>query len=118
MLRGNLLSKKGMVLLALVLFFGAICFGSTTSTIAGPPCEGDFDCDSDVDGSDARLFKIDFGRSLYLNPCNQPNPCNGDFDCDGDVDGTDARAFKGNFGRSTFKNPCPPCTMGEWCSYP
>ena len=54
-------------------------------------CEGNFDCDSDVDGSDARLFKLDFGRSTFLNPCNQASPCNGDFDCDSDVDGTDAR---------------------------
>jgi hypothetical protein len=32
-------------------------------------CEGDFDCDGDVDGSDANLFKRDFGRSILKNPC-------------------------------------------------
>ena len=70
-------------------------------------CEGNFDCDADVDGNDAQFFKTDFGRSTFLNPCTNANPCNGDFDCDGDVDGTDARVFKDDFGRSTFKNPCP-----------
>lgn len=80
-------------------------------------CEGNFDCDADVDGSDAQLFKTDFGRSPFLNPCTNANPCNGDFDCDGDVDGTDARVFKDDFGRSGFKNPCPPCVVGIWCAY-
>jgi len=32
-------------------------------------CEGNFDYDADVDGSDASRFKEDFGRSTFLNPC-------------------------------------------------
>jgi len=32
-------------------------------------CEGDFDHDGDQDGSDAALFKSDFGRSSMQNPC-------------------------------------------------
>ena len=32
-------------------------------------CNGDFDCDGDVDGTDAALFKEDFGRSSFSNPC-------------------------------------------------
>jgi cysteine-rich repeat protein len=32
-------------------------------------CEGDFNCDGDVDGTDASLFKSDFGRSSMQNPC-------------------------------------------------
>jgi hypothetical protein len=32
-------------------------------------CEGDFDCDQDVDGTDASKFKEDFGRSILLNHC-------------------------------------------------
>jgi hypothetical protein len=32
-------------------------------------CEGNFDCDEDVDGSDAAKFKEDFGRSTFKNPC-------------------------------------------------
>ena len=37
--------------------------------ISEPPCQGDFDCDNDVDGTDAALFKADFGRSSFENPC-------------------------------------------------
>ncbi len=33
------------------------------------PCNGDFNCDGDVDGTDASLFKSDFGRSSIQNPC-------------------------------------------------
>jgi len=32
-------------------------------------CEGNFDCDGDVDGSDASKFKEDFGRSIFINQC-------------------------------------------------
>ena len=35
-------------------------------------CEGDFDGDTDVDGTDAAVFKSDFGRGGYSNPCT---PC-------------------------------------------
>ena len=35
----------------------------------GNPCNGDMDCDQDVDGSDAFSFKKDFGRSTFGNPC-------------------------------------------------
>lgn len=80
-------------------------------------CESDFDCDGDVDGTDATTFKIDFGRSTFENPCEGDDPCNGDFDCDNDCDGTDAALFKQDFGRSGFNNPCPSCVVGEWCSY-
>ena len=38
-------------------------------------CEGNFDCDQDVDGADAAIFKFDFGRSRYSNPCTNANPC-------------------------------------------
>ena len=81
-------------------------------------CEGDFDEDHDVDGTDAASFKIDFGRSGFNNPCESGDTCDGDFDCDADVDGTDATLFKSDFGRSGFSNPCPVCEMGEWCIYP
>ena len=33
------------------------------------PCTGNFDCDDDVDGTDAFKFKEDFGRHQYNNPC-------------------------------------------------
>jgi hypothetical protein len=83
-------------------------------------CEGNFSCaeDQDVDGSDAALFKGDFGRSIMVHPCIVGDTCNGDFTCDGDVDGTDASLFKADFGRSSILNPCPACGEGgEWCGY-
>ena len=80
-------------------------------------CEGNFDGDSDVDGSDGIVFKEDFGRSHFNNPCEAVNPCNGDFDCDGDVDGNDASIFRDDFGRSPFNNPCLPDCDLEQCNY-
>lgn len=37
-------------------------------------CEGNFDYDQDVDGTDAFQFKTDFGRSTLLNPCPPDGP--------------------------------------------
>ena len=105
---------------------------STTAIIASPSitsqdtsvgirdacaCEGDFDCDGDLDGTDAAAFKSDFGRSEYNFPCSNDDPCNGDFDCDGDVDGTDTSLLSSDFGRGPFQNPCPPCDLTIWCAY-
>ena len=61
-----------------------------------PPCEGDFDHDGDVDGSDLAVFAADFGRT----DCVNPPPCEGDFDHDGDVDGSDLAIFAADFGRT------------------
>ena len=83
-------------------------------------CEADFECDGDVDGSDASILKIYFGRGLFNAPCNTFNPCRGDFECDGDVDGTDAARVKVDFGRSFIHNPCPEapvCAQPDWCNY-
>lgn len=79
-------------------------------------CESDFDCDGNVDGTDAFNFKTHFGRSLINYPCLDINPCMGDFSCDGDVDGTDAFLFKSDFGRGASGNYCPACDSGDWCS--
>lgn len=82
-------------------------------------CEGDFDCDGDVDGLDNLLFQGDFGRDLNTNhPCTDFDPCNGDFDCDGDVDGVDMFLFRADSGRNAYSNPCPDCVEGDWCTYP
>jgi hypothetical protein len=35
-------------------------------------CEGNFDFDQDVDGTDAARFKSDFGRSPFSDPCPVP----------------------------------------------
>ena len=81
-------------------------------------CEGNFNGDTDVDGTDAQQFKTDFGRSTFVNPCNSADPCNGDFDCDEDVDGSDAMVFKADFGRIDYNNPCPVCPSDPWCVSP
>ena len=80
-------------------------------------CEGNFDGDLDVDGTDASTFKGDFGRSKLVNPCSNALPCNGDFECDTDVDGTNASKFKSDFGRSKLQNPCPNAVTEPWCVY-
>lgn len=59
-------------------------------------CEGDFDDDGDVDGSDLAVFAADFGRTN----CATPPLCEGDFDIDGDVDGSDLATFAADFGRT------------------
>jgi hypothetical protein len=83
-------------------------------------CEGNFDDDYDQDGTDASVFKVDFGRSkISGTPCTSAVPCNGDFECDTDVDGTNASTFKVDFGRSKISgNPCPSCPTDPWCVYP
>ncbi len=60
-------------------------------------CQGDFDKDRDVDGSDLAVFSSDFGRV----DCN--GDCEGDFDNDADVDGTDLAAFSANFGQTNCR---------------
>jgi hypothetical protein len=81
-------------------------------------CEGNFQGnDVDCDGTDAAIFKIDFGRNSVTRPCTAVDPCNGDFSCNGNVDGTDAARFKADFGRNGLKNPCPSCTTDPWCAY-
>ena len=90
---------------------------SIPQVLAQDQCEGNFDCDNDCDGTDAYTFKVDFGRSAFVNPCTSMNPCDGDFDCDGDVDGSNAYAFKLDFGRSAMNNPCPSICVDYdfWC---
>ena len=80
-------------------------------------CEGDFDCDGDVDGSDLRLIMIDIFRNRRFNACTNSNPCYGDFDCDQDVDAIDLIKFRYDYGRRLKRNPCPACRVGERCAY-
>lgn len=56
--------------------------------------DGDFDCDTDIDGSDLSIFAADFGRT----DCS--GDCEGDFDNDDDVDGSDLAVFAANFGKT------------------
>ena len=57
-------------------------------------CDGDFDTDGDVDGSDLAVFAADFGKT----DCS--GDCAGDFNGDGDVDGSDLAIFAADFGRT------------------
>jgi hypothetical protein len=57
-MKGNILS---LLLCILIL--------SASTVFAQDYCNGNFDCDEDVDGSDAAVFKSDFGRSGFKNPC-------------------------------------------------
>ena len=59
-------------------------------------CEGNFDDDGDVDGSDLATFAADFGRT----DCASAPACEGDFDYDNDVDGSDLAVFAADFGRT------------------
>ena len=69
---------------------------STTTVAEGEFCEGDFDIDGDVDGSDLATFAANFGRT----DCGVPTTCDGDFNDDGDVDGSDLATFAADFGRT------------------
>lgn len=56
--------KKILVILSVILLVSAPVIAQEIDY-----CEGDFDCDGDCDGTDASVFKFDFGRSDFKNPC-------------------------------------------------
>jgi hypothetical protein len=58
-------------------------------------CEGNFDDDGYVDGSDLAVFAADFGRT----DCAIGDTCEGDFDNDNDIDGSDLAVLATDFGR-------------------
>ena len=62
------------------------------------PCEGDFDGDGDVDGSDLVIFAADFVRT----DCCEPGAgrCKGDFNKNCDVDESDLAKFAADLGRT------------------
>ena len=109
MLRANPSSKPLLILISLILLFGSIlssgAIGLTSDACyAASPCEGDFDDDGDMDGSDLAVFAADFGRT----DCSAGEPCEGDFDDDNDVDGSDLAIFAADFGRTDCPQACPP----------
>ncbi len=68
---------KSMIVSVLLVVGGV--FSSFVSTSLAQPdyCEGDFDYDGDQDGTDAAVFKSDFGRSSFIDPCPPNSPtCN------------------------------------------
>jgi hypothetical protein len=70
---GFIFCKEGllrtMVLIVVLVVFN---FLPVTPSVMANPCIGDFDCDTDCDGTDALTFKADFGRGRLFNPCE---PC-------------------------------------------
>ncbi len=56
-------------------------------------CEGNFDHDRDVDGTDLSVFGVEFGSTSCTT-------CQADIDNDGDVDGDDLSVFSDDFGRT------------------
>ena len=62
-----MVKQLSLVLVCLLLF-------SATPVMAQDFCEGNFDFDQDVDGTDAFTFKSDFGRSGISNPCPEDGP--------------------------------------------
>ena len=73
----------------------AVCETGLSATV-NYLCDGDFDNDGDVDGSDLAVFAADFGRT----DCANSPLCEGDFDVDDDVDGSDLAVFAADFGRT------------------
>lgn len=68
------MNKRKIFAGALILIAGLFLL-SAPCVLAQDVCEGNFDCDQDVDGTDAFTFKEDFGRSVMGNPCpNCPPP--------------------------------------------
>ena len=58
--------KKVLVgILVIVVFSSSPLIFSTWAN----PCNGDFDCNTDCDGTDAFIIKEDFGRASFNNPC-------------------------------------------------
>jgi len=80
-------------------------------------CEGDFDCDGDIDKYDLETFMANYNQGQRNAPASAVDISKGDFDCDLDVDDKDQIIFLEDFGRDQSNNPCPPCKVGEWCSY-
>jgi hypothetical protein len=74
----------------------SLTYSDSINYVALPACEGDFNGDGDVDGSDLAVFAADFGRT----DCAAGPPCEGDFNSDNDVDGSDLAVFAADFGRT------------------
>ena len=64
--------KRLIVVLGIVVMFVFSVSASNVLAQPGNQCEGNFDLDQDVDGTSAAVFKQDFGRSGFSNPCPEP----------------------------------------------
>ena len=78
-------------------WYGMVLIGDAAlmrSVYMVEPCEGDFDDNGDVDGSDLTVFAADFGRTGCITDCE------GAFDDDDDVDGRDLATFSEDMERA------------------
>ncbi len=78
-------------------WYGMVLIGDAAlmrSAYMVEPCEGDFDNNGVVDGSDLNVFAADFGRT----GCN--TGCEGALDADDDVDGSDLARFSEDMERA------------------
>ena len=66
------MKRTVLLIMVTVLFSFLPCLPSYV--LAQDACEGNFDYDKDVDGTDAATFKSDFGRSPFQNPCPDDGP--------------------------------------------
>jgi hypothetical protein len=64
--------KRLIVVLGILVLFVFSVSASNVLAQPGNQCEGNFDLDQDVDGTSAAVFKQDFGRSGFSNPCPEP----------------------------------------------
>jgi len=58
----------------IIVLFSILLLLVPFAALAQDFCEGNFDYDKDVDGTDAFQFKSDFGRSGIYNPCPDDGP--------------------------------------------
>ena len=64
---------KNSVVILFVLFSFSFLL-SMSAVVAQELCEGNTDYDQDIDGADVSVFKADFGRNQYNNPCPPDGP--------------------------------------------
>ena len=66
--------KTKYFLKGMILIVGLLMLLASTVSAQIDYCEGNFDYDDNQDGSDAFIFKTDFGRSIISNPCPPDGP--------------------------------------------
>jgi hypothetical protein len=66
--------KKEIAMKRIIVLVSILLLLVPLTAVAQDFCQGNFDYDKDVDGSDASTFKGDFGRSALLDPCPPDGP--------------------------------------------
>ena len=109
MLRVPHSSKSLLISVSTLLLFGLIFLSGASGLVpdtcyAASPCEGNFDDDSDVDGSDVAVFSSELGRT----DCAWGDPCEGAFENNDEMSGSDLAILAADFGRIDCPQACPP----------